>query len=103
MAKQITILCDMDGSPDATTHRVSVDDRVLMIDLSEASFAKLERVLAPFFKAGTVTVKASNGEGELQAIRQWALANGHQVSPRGRISQHVMDAYAATHPEPQQS
>jgi hypothetical protein len=32
---------------------------------------------------------------ELAAIREWAGANGHEVSTRGRISQAVREAYAA--------
>ncbi|CAN3132137.1 histone-like nucleoid-structuring protein Lsr2 [Mycobacterium sp. smrl_JER01] len=32
-----------------------------------------------------------------RAIREWAKANGHVVSPRGRISQNVIDAYDAAH------
>ncbi|WP_442854653.1 Lsr2 family DNA-binding protein [Curtobacterium sp. UNCCL17] len=30
-------------------------------------------------------------------IRDWANANGHEVSSRGRISQAVRDAYDAAH------
>lgn len=101
MAKQITLLCDLDGSPGAETHKVVLDDQTLMIDLSEASFAKLTKALAPFFKAGTVTVRTTNGvDAELAEIRAWANANGHDVATKGRIPQAVMDAYAAAHPEP---
>lgn len=32
-----------------------------------------------------------------QAIRQWAVANGHNVSKRGRISAAVIDAFNAAH------
>lgn len=35
--------------------------------------------------------------GELAKIREWAAANGHDVSSRGRISQAVRDAYDAAH------
>ncbi|WP_414648561.1 Lsr2 family DNA-binding protein [Curtobacterium sp. CFBP9011] len=34
---------------------------------------------------------------ELGKIREWAAANGHEVSSRGRISQAVRDAYDAAH------
>jgi hypothetical protein len=30
-------------------------------------------------------------------VREWAAANGHDVSSRGRISQAVRDAYDAAH------
>jgi len=42
------------------------------------------------------TPKRGNTE-ELAKIRQWAAANGHEVSTRGRISQTVRDAYTAAH------
>jgi hypothetical protein len=40
--------------------------------------------------------KRGNSE-ELAKIREWAKANGHEVSSRGRISQAVRDAYDAAH------
>jgi len=33
----------------------------------------------------------------LQAIRDWARRNGHQVSDRGRIAASVVDAFEAAH------
>jgi len=38
--------------------------------------------------------KRGNSE-DLGKIREWAAANGHEVSSRGRISQAVRDAYNA--------
>lgn len=29
------------------------------------------------------------------AVREWARANGHEVSSRGRISTHLLEAYRA--------
>jgi hypothetical protein len=40
--------------------------------------------------------KRGNSE-ELAKIREWANADGHAVSSRGRISQAVRDAYNAAH------
>ncbi|MBF4609414.1 histone-like nucleoid-structuring protein Lsr2 [Curtobacterium sp. VKM Ac-1393] len=42
------------------------------------------------------TPKRDNSE-ELAKIREWAAANGHDVSSRGRISQVIRDAYNAAH------
>ncbi|MCU0116571.1 histone-like nucleoid-structuring protein Lsr2 [Curtobacterium poinsettiae] len=51
-------------------------------------------------RAGRTSVgsapKRGNSE-ELAKIREWANANGHEVSSRGRISQAVRDAYDAAH------
>lgn len=39
--------------------------------------------------------KSSGSKEDLAAIREWAKANGHEVSERGRIAQSVKDAYYA--------
>lgn len=38
---------------------------------------------------------AGAGRDQSRAIREWALANGHTVSPRGRLSTAVIDAFHA--------
>ncbi|WP_071289788.1 histone-like nucleoid-structuring protein Lsr2 [Mycolicibacterium llatzerense] len=37
------------------------------------------------------------GPERTQAIREWAIANGHNVAPRGRISAAVIEAFDAAH------
>ncbi|MGV0737550.1 Lsr2 family protein [Mycobacterium syngnathidarum] len=44
----------------------------------------------------TATAKLSGPE-RTRAIREWAVANGHTVSQRGRISAAITDAYDAAH------
>lgn len=34
---------------------------------------------------------------QTKAIKDWAKANGYQISDRGRIAQRVLDAYEAAH------
>jgi hypothetical protein len=45
------------------------------------------------------TPRSSSGAGsdreQVQAIREWARANGHTVSERGRLSAAVLEAYRA--------
>lgn len=36
-----------------------------------------------------------NPSADTKAIREWARANGYDVSDRGRIPADVMDAYSA--------
>ncbi|MFL0360904.1 Lsr2 family protein [Curtobacterium flaccumfaciens] len=51
-------------------------------------------------RSGRATGGSSPKRGnsnELARIREWANANGHEVSSRGRISQAVRDAYDAAH------
>ncbi|BBX30494.1 Lsr2 family protein [Mycolicibacterium peregrinum] len=44
----------------------------------------------------TATAKATGPE-RARAIREWATANGHTVSRRGRMPAAVIDAYDAAH------
>jgi hypothetical protein len=47
---------------------------------------------------GTSRSTASGGDRErVQAVREWARANGHSVSERGRLSSAVIEAYDAAH------
>jgi hypothetical protein len=45
----------------------------------------------------TTTAAATSSPDRRQAIREWAVANGHNVSKRGRISAAIVDAYDAAH------
>lgn len=40
---------------------------------------------------------ALDGPERARAIREWATANGHSVSQRGRISSTIIEAYDAAH------
>jgi Lsr2 len=43
------------------------------------------------------TTAAASGPDLTRAIREWAIANGHNVSQRGRIPAAIVDAYNAAH------
>jgi hypothetical protein len=53
--------------------------------------------------AGRSSVEDSSGVGrpgrteQTRAIREWARANGYQVSERGRIAGHIIEAFEAAH------
>lgn len=98
MSKSVTIHCDLDGSAGAETHKVVLDETVLVIDLSEASYEKLKKVLAPFMKVGTVSTKANGVDTELAQIRAWAASQGITVAPKGRVAADVVAQYEAAHP-----
>lgn len=86
----------------------SFDGNHYDIDLSDDNAEALREALSDYVaaarkvngrqsrnNAGTAP-KRGNSE-ELAKIREWANANGHEVSNRGRISQSVRDAYDAAH------
>ena len=106
---------DLDGSEASGTVEFGLEGRSYEIDLSDDNAKKLREALAPFVDAGRKPGGRSPGAAEAvlranrrlaekprgssreetAAIREWARANGHQVSDRGRISKSVMEAYRA--------
>lgn len=106
MAQRVQILLedDLDGGEATETVTFALDGVTYEIDLSDKNAATLREALAGYIGAGrrvsgrrtsgTTTGSRSSSSGELSKIREWARANGHEVSDRGRISQKVRDAYA---------
>ena len=110
MAQKITLVDDIDGTPidsgDGGTVRFSIDGANYEIDLGPDNIAELHSVLEKFVSNGrrvgsrpaaaTSVASASKSDPkQLKAVREWANANGHQVSDRGRIPAEVQAAYAA--------
>ncbi len=87
----------------------SFDGNHYEIDLSDDNADALREAFSDYIAAarkvsggrqsrnsGGSAPKRGNAD-ELAKIREWANANGHEVSSRGRISQSVRDAYDAAH------
>lgn len=105
---KVTLVDDIDGSEAAETVTFALDGVSYEIDLTDANATKLRGALAPWVgsarRAGRRSATTSGRRGarsssreELAEIRNWARANGHKVSDRGRISQDVRDAYTKAH------
>lgn len=102
---EVSIVDDMDQSADARTIRFALDGQNYEIDLAEANEQRLRDALAPFVdkatkvSARTVATRRAAGAGRSNTmqIREWAAANGHKVSSRGRIPFEVREAYDAAH------
>ncbi|HEY0001010.1 MAG TPA: Lsr2 family protein [Actinoplanes sp.] len=109
MAKQVITLLtdDLDGGEADRTVEFGLDGVNYTIDLSEKNAGKLRKALDPFLGAATRvgrtpvstvrrTAPASTGRAsrdQNQAIREWANKNGYEVSERGRIPSHIVEAY----------
>ena len=100
MAKHVItrVIDDIDGSEDAQTVSFAFDGKSYEIDLSAENKQKLADALAPFIAAGRTTssrssAPAKGGRKDLAAIREWAAANGYEVSARGRIAANIVQAY----------
>ncbi|WP_353113976.1 Lsr2 family protein [Microbacterium sp.] len=113
MARRIVhqLVDDIDGTllevGDGETVHFSVGGTAYEIDLKTEHADELRAALAPYIKAGR---RAGSGGGvrasssarkrpsrnpETAAIREWAAANGHKVSERGRVSADIVAAYRA--------
>ncbi len=86
----------------------SFDGSHYEIDLSDDNAEALREAFSDYVAAARKVSGRQNRAGggsapkrgnsdELAKIREWANANGHEVSSRGRISQAVRDAYDAAH------
>lgn len=101
MAQRIVYVDDIDGTEGASSQTFSVNGDTWEIDLTDENAVKLQNALAPFIEHARKTGKAqppkraSRAGSPNKAIREWAVANGHDVPARGRIPQVVVDAYNA--------
>lgn len=105
MAQRVQIILedDYDGSTADETVAFALDGAEYEIDLSGENAAKLRDELAVWIgharKTGgrrkrTTKTESSSSTSE---IRAWALANGREVSSRGRVSSEVREAYEQAH------
>ncbi|WP_233201747.1 Lsr2 family protein [Cryobacterium sp. Y11] len=107
----VQVVDDLDGSVIANGSGASVafalEGESYEIDLSDTNLSELRAVLQPYLsvarRVGYVPAQprgagaAKSDRAALQAIREWAAANGVQVSDRGRIAATVREAYANAH------
>lgn len=100
---QVVLVDDVDGGEAAETLSFALDGVGYEIDLSDKNAADLRAALKPWISAGRRVSgrrTASRGRGrsssDAATIRDWAKANGYEVSERGRVSAKVREAYAAS-------
>ncbi|GIF01351.1 histone-like nucleoid-structuring protein Lsr2 [Paractinoplanes rishiriensis] len=111
MAKQVitVITDDLDGGDADRTVEFGFDGVNYTIDLSEKNAGKLRKALDPYLAVAT-RVGRTGGTGRTgsrpvqparsnrdqnQAIREWAVKNGYEVSERGRIPTTIVEAFHA--------
>jgi hypothetical protein len=111
MAQRLILTDDLDESEGAETITYTVNGQDYEIDLSEENAQRFYDVLGPYIeKSRRVQRQAAStprrdgrrrssgsSRDDLPQIREWAQANGHDVSARGRIKKEVIDAYDEAH------
>jgi Lsr2 len=111
--KTITIRTDdIDGttSDDHTTVGFAIDGKAYEIDLSPDNASKLREFMSVYAKSGRriktapAAAKANGSdaapaqEGPTTAqVRTWALDQGIDLPPRGRIAKDIFAKYVETH------
>lgn len=107
MARKIitSLVDDIDGSEAAETLSFSLDGKQYEIDLSAENATKLREDFEIWAKSARRVGKTSTptrraghgGRADLNAVREWARANGHKVSDRGRVPATILEAYEQSH------
>ncbi|MEO3936695.1 Lsr2 family protein [Dermatophilaceae bacterium Soc4.6] len=98
---------DLDGSADASAVTFTYDGTEYTIDLSTKNKTAFDKLMKPYIGAATKVVgrrgsprkgpRSAGKRVDLSAVREWAAANGYEVSARGRVKAEIVDAYAAAH------
>jgi hypothetical protein len=91
---------DIDGTAAAETVAFTIDGAHYEIDLSEENAAKLRDAMRGWIDASRRSGHrrprggpAKHDPSESSKARKWALDNGLDVGPRGRLRSEVLDAY----------
>lgn len=103
----ITLVDDIDGSDATETVSFGLDGTTYEIDLNDGNAAALRDALSGYVgharkvasgrRARRTSSGSSSSSSNTKDVREWARANGHEVSDRGRISADVQQAYDAAH------
>jgi hypothetical protein len=102
---QVLLVDDLDGSPAEETVSFSLDGVSYEIDLTAPHAAEMREAMAQWIassrRAGGRTSRGrgrrQGADNQVSVIRAWALANGYQISDRGRVSAEIREAYAKVH------
>lgn len=109
MARRVVLTDDFDNteSDNVRTHFFMLNHAYREIDLTDANWAKLLKLMKPFFDKSRETtfnrvranapVQEKEGDENLNAkIRTWARANGWpDLGERGRIPEDAVEKYNA--------
>lgn len=104
---QVRYIDDIDGTDlgeTSNTIAFAFEGKEYSIDLSDENAEAFREAVAPYIQAGqrvtgskAKTARKATDKttsGNTKAAREWARANGYEVSDRGRIPADVMAAYA---------
>lgn len=101
---QVTFQDDISGTVfdegEGETFRYSFDGKHYEIDLNTKNAEAFRKVMAKYVdNSREVTGKSAPtaSRSDLNEVRTWARANGHEVSDRGRVPNALLLAYDRAH------
>ena len=109
MAQKVNIVLvdDLDGTEATQTVTFGLDGTTYEIDLNDANADALREAVSGYVgharkvTGGSRRTRRSSGSSSSSShtkdVREWAKAQGMEVSERGRISADVQQAYDAAH------
>jgi len=111
MAQRVQVLLedDLSGGEATQTVSFSIDGAAYEVDLNDENAAKLRDSFAVWIRAGRKAGRqsatsaaarrrpAANRRAGVQQEREWLVANGYEVSSRGRIPANLRAIYDAAH------
>ncbi|HZP54658.1 Lsr2 family protein [Actinocrinis sp.] len=106
---EVTLVDDLDGGKADETLVFGLDGTRYVIDLSEKNAKKLRDTLAKYIEAarrdrggraagrGGAARKPAQGGPNTSEVREWAKAQGFEVSERGRVSKDLIVKFQEAH------
>lgn len=103
----VTVTDDITGGAADETVQFELDGASYEIDLGKKNATALRKALDPFVAAGRKVKRepltaahssrntAPRARRDVGAVREWARANGYEISERGRVPLTIEEAYAA--------
>jgi hypothetical protein len=80
----------------------ALDGKTYEIDLNTKNGNALRKILAPYVEAGRavrtsrgVKVRRTQVGADVRTIKEWARANGYEFNDRGRVPNHIREAFEA--------
>lgn len=98
---QVILEDDIDGGEAVETIQFGLDGVTYEIDLNEENAARMRDAFASWVGHGRRVsgrkqrsdAGTSTRRKDLDQVREWARANGYEVSERGRVAAKILNAY----------
>lgn len=101
MATKKILVSDLSGSEeDVETITFAFRGTVYSIDLTSDEVQELSDLLDPYIDAAGATAasaSATSGSPDPAAVRAWALDEGYEVAPKGRVPFEIVRLYTEAH------